>query len=60
MSALLLLVPLSVLLLAVAIWAVLRAIDRGQFDDLETPALAPLREDDAPPPDPPAPRDTTR
>ena len=46
MSALLLLVPLSVLLLAVAIWAVLRAIDRGQFDDLETPALRMLHDDE--------------
>jgi len=39
MSILLLLVPLSVMLLGLAIWAFAWAVRRGQFDDLDTPAL---------------------
>ena len=45
MSILLLLIPLSLLLLAVAIWAFAWAVRRGQFDDLDTPALDILVED---------------
>lgn len=48
MTILLLLVPLSVLLLGGAIAAFVWAVRRGQFDDLDTPALAPLDEDAAP------------
>jgi cbb3-type cytochrome oxidase maturation protein len=39
MIILLLLIPLSVMLLAVAIWAFVWAVRKGQFDDLDTPAL---------------------
>ncbi|MFC5568638.1 cbb3-type cytochrome oxidase assembly protein CcoS [Lysobacter yangpyeongensis] len=39
MNILLLLVPLSVMLLALAIGAFVWAVKRGQFDDLDTPAL---------------------
>ena len=39
MSILLLLIPLSVLLLGLAIWAFAWAVRRGQFDDLDAPAL---------------------
>jgi cbb3-type cytochrome oxidase maturation protein len=39
MSILLLLVPLSLLLLGAAAWAFTWAVRRGQFDDLDTPAL---------------------
>ena len=39
MNILLLLVPLSLVLLGVAIWAFVWAVRRGQFDDLDTPAL---------------------
>ena len=46
MTILLLLIPLSVLLLGAAIWAFAWAVRRGQFDDLETPALDILCEDD--------------
>lgn len=54
MSILLLLVPLSVGLLALAVWAFVWAVRRGQFDDLDTPALDilvddVLVEDSAPP-----------
>lgn len=48
MNALLLLVPLALMLLGVAVWALVWAVRRGQFDDLETPALEPLSEDDEP------------
>lgn len=53
MNILLALIPVSLLLLAGAIWAFLWAVRRGQFDDLDTPALDMLRDDDrpAPPPD---------
>jgi len=45
MNILLLLVPLSLMLLAVAIGAFIWAVKRGQFDDLDTPALDILTED---------------
>jgi len=56
MRILLLLVPISMVLLAVAIWAFVWAVRRGQFDDLDTPALDILADDDrpAPPADAPA------
>ena len=61
MNILLLLVPLSLMLLALAIGAFVWAVKRGQFDDLDTPALDILA-DDAPHPhrdarDDEAPRD---
>lgn len=46
----LLLIPLSLMLLVVAIAAFAWAVKRGQFDDLETPALDILVDDDAPTP----------
>ena len=55
MNILLLLIPLSLLLIGVAIAVFVWAVRRGQFDDLDTPALDILRED--PPPasqEPPA------
>jgi cbb3-type cytochrome oxidase maturation protein len=45
MTMLLLLVPISVLLLGVAIVAFIWAARGGQFDELDTPALDILRED---------------
>ena len=45
MNILLLLVPLSLMLLAVAIGAFIWAVKRGQFDDLDTPAIDILTED---------------
>ena len=56
MNILLLLIPLSLLLLGAAVWMFVWAVRRGQFDDLDTPALDILREDDDAPPDA-APRD---
>jgi cbb3-type cytochrome oxidase maturation protein len=51
MNILLLLIPLSLVLLAAAAVALFWAIDHAQFDDLETPALMPLTEDRAAPPE---------
>jgi len=50
MRALLLMIPISIVLLGIAIWAFVWAVRRGQFDDLETPALDILVEDDGPRP----------
>lgn len=49
MTILLLLIPLGLMLVGVAAWAFVWAVKRGQFDDLDTPALDILR-DDAPKP----------
>ena len=46
MEALLLLIPLSVLLVFVALWVFFRASDYGQFDDLVGPGLRVLQDDD--------------
>ena len=49
MNALLILIPLSLVLLLAAIWAFAWAVKRGQFDDLDTPAIDILQDDPAPP-----------
>ena len=56
MIILLMLVPLSLMLLAYAIGAFVWAVRKGQFDDMDTPALDILR-DDSRPDLPPAGRD---
>ena len=52
MRILLLLVPISLLLLGIAIAAFVWAVRRGQFDDLDTPPLDILADDEheTPPP----------
>ena len=45
MNSLLLLVPLSLVLLGLAMWAFVAAVRGGQFDDLDTPALDILRDE---------------
>jgi cbb3-type cytochrome oxidase maturation protein len=45
MIILLMLVPLSLMLLAFAIGAFVWAVRKGQFDDMDTPALDILRDD---------------
>ncbi|HEY4583517.1 MAG TPA: cbb3-type cytochrome oxidase assembly protein CcoS [Lysobacter sp.] len=45
MTILLLLIPLSLMLLGVAVYAFWWAVKRGQFDDLDTPAIDILRDD---------------
>lgn len=49
LEALYLLIPVSVLLAIVALGLFLWAMLTGQFDDLETPALRILFEEEAPP-----------
>jgi cbb3-type cytochrome oxidase maturation protein len=46
MTILLLLVPLSLLLIGIAVWIFVWAVRRGQFEDLDTPAIDILREDE--------------
>ncbi|RZA32509.1 MAG: cbb3-type cytochrome oxidase assembly protein CcoS [Lysobacteraceae bacterium] len=46
MEALYLLVPLSVMLVALAVWIFFGAAESGQFEDLEGPALRILVDDD--------------
>lgn len=46
MEALYLLIPLSLVLVALAVWVFFGAADSGQFEDLEGPALRILRDDD--------------
>ena len=48
MEALYLLVPLSVIIVGVAVWIFFGAADSGQFDDLEGPGMRILHDDDLP------------
>ncbi|MES2016907.1 MAG: cbb3-type cytochrome oxidase assembly protein CcoS [Pseudomonadota bacterium] len=48
MESLYLLVPLSVAIVALAVWVFFGAADSGQFDDLEGPALRVIHDDDLP------------
>lgn len=48
MSILLMLIPISLVLLGLAIAAFVWAVRRGQFDDLDTPALDILNDEDKP------------
>jgi len=51
MSIIFVLIPLGLMLLALAIWAFFWAAGSGQFDDLESPAWRILLDDDRCPPD---------
>ena len=46
MSVIYVLVPVASLLAAAAVWAFIRAARSGQFDDLDTPAVRMLHDDD--------------
>jgi cbb3-type cytochrome oxidase maturation protein len=50
MSILYVLIPLAVMLLGVAVWALLWAIKNGQFDDLESHGWSVVLDDDQKPP----------
>lgn len=50
MSILYVLIPLAVILLAIAVWALLWAIKNGQFDDLESHGWSVVLDDDQKPP----------
>lgn len=48
MRMLLILIPISLVLLGVAVWAFVWAVRGGQFDDLDTPALDALTDEEHP------------
>ncbi|OWW21681.1 cbb3-type cytochrome oxidase assembly protein CcoS [Noviherbaspirillum denitrificans] len=48
MEALYLLIPLSIIIVFIAIWVFFRASDTGQFDDLVGPGMRILQDDDRP------------
>ena len=50
MNMLYVLIPLALMLLAVAVWALIWAIRSGQFDDLESHAWSVVLDDDQKPP----------
>ena len=47
MNILFVLIPLSIVLLAVAVWGFFWAVNNGQFDDLDTPAHRILSNDES-------------
>ncbi len=49
MSILYVLIPLGLVVLGVAVWAFFWAVGSGQFDDLDTPAVSILMDDDKAP-----------
>ena len=51
MTIIYVLIPISIILLLVAVAAFFWAVRTGQFDDLETPAWRVLLDDDSPPED---------
>ena len=53
MSILYVLIPLALLILGGAVWAFFWAVGNGQFDDLDTPAVRILMDDDEAPKDDP-------
>ncbi|NOT87840.1 MAG: cbb3-type cytochrome oxidase assembly protein CcoS [Lysobacter sp.] len=57
MNILLVLIPISLLLLAAAIWAFVWAVKGGQYDDLDTPPLDILVDDENPRQTAPSPGD---
>ncbi len=55
MNILYVLIPLALLLLGGAVWIFFWAVGSGQFDDLDTPAIRIIMDDDKQPPDRPEP-----
>ena len=60
MSIIYVLIPLAVMLLALAVWALLWAIKNGQFDDLESHGWSVVLDDDQKPPPISEPADETK
>lgn len=46
MSVMFLVLPLAILFAGVAVWAFIWAVKSGQYDDVRTPAIRILRDDD--------------
>ncbi len=57
MEILFVLIPLSLILLGIAVWAFFWAVKSGQFDDLDSPAYRILLDDDDEPSERPADED---
>jgi cbb3-type cytochrome oxidase maturation protein len=53
MNILYLLIPLALLVLGIAVWIFFWAVGSGQFDDLDTPAMRVILDDDTHPADDP-------
>ncbi len=53
MSILYVLIPLALVVLGLAVWAFFWAVGSGQFDDLDTPAMRIILDDDTKPADDP-------
>ena len=49
MSILYVLIPLALLVLGAAVWAFFWAVGSGQFDDMDTPAISVVMDDDKAP-----------
>lgn len=45
MNIILVLIPLSLILVALAVWAFFWSVNHDQFDDMDTPALMPLSDE---------------
>jgi cbb3-type cytochrome oxidase maturation protein len=45
MNIIFVLIPLSLVLVALAVWAFFWSVNNDQFDDLDTPALIPLSDE---------------
>lgn len=60
MSVIFIVLPLALVIVAGAVAAYVWAARRGQFDDLDTPALRVLHDDDQPASQPGARRNNTR
>lgn len=53
MTILFVLIPLGLVVLGVAVWVFFWAVGNGQFDDLDTPAMRVILDDDTHPDDEP-------
>jgi cbb3-type cytochrome oxidase maturation protein len=56
MEALFILIPLSLVIVGIAVWLFFRMSESGQFDDMEGPAHSILMDDDRPGQSPPGPQ----
>ena len=46
MSVIMIMIPLALLLAGLAVWGFVRAARAGQYDDLDTPAIRAVLDDD--------------
>ena len=60
MNIIFVLVPLGLVLIGAAVWALFWAVNNGQFDEVDAGADAPFRDDDASIGEPKSPADPTK